>query len=223
MLMAPLLCHKCRRAFTPLEPPFCTVCGMIFKSRAGENHICGTCLDSPGYFSAARSAGVYDQSLMLLIHALKYKGKLQLIQPLSRLLFHSFYRYWEAGYFDLIIPVPLHKKKLRLRGFNQAHVLVKGWPDLAAMLMDAPDDIHIKTDILVRKKWTLPQTGLGRKARISNIKNAFDLTDPSLVRGRRILLVDDVFTTGSTVNECARILMHGGAECVNVLTLARAV
>jgi len=222
-LMAPVLCHKCRSAFSPVESPFCTVCGMIFKSREGEDHACGTCLDSPGHFNAARAAGIYDQSLMMLIHCLKYKGKLQLVRPLSRLLFYSFLRYWDAGYFDLIMPVPLHKKKLRLRGFNQTHLLVKDWPAIAAMVKGRPEDIHIEPDILVRKKWTRPQTGLGRKGRISNIKNAFGLTDASLVRGRRILLVDDVFTTGSTVNECARILMHGGAECVNVLTLARAV
>lgn len=223
MLMAPVLCPECRRAFSPVESPFCTVCGMVFESREGENHVCGACLDSPGHFSAARAAGIYDQSLMVLIHCLKYRGKLQLVRPLSRLLFHAFLRYWEIGFFDLIMPVPLHKKKLRLRGFNQAHLLVKDWPAIAAVLTGRPEDIHIEPGILVRKKWTRSQTGLGRSGRISNMKNVFDLTDASLVRGRRILLVDDVFTTGSTVNECARVLMHGGAECVNVLTLARAI
>lgn len=223
MLMAPVLCPECRRSFSPVESPFCTACGMIFKSREGGDHMCGTCLDAPGYFSAARAAGIYDQSLMILIHCLKYQGKLQLVRPLSRLLFHSFLRYWETGCFDMIIPVPLHKKKLRLRGFNQAHLLVKDWSAAAAMLSDGPENINVETDVLVRKKWTLPQTGLGRKGRLSNIKNAFGLANAPVVRGRRILLVDDVFTTGSTVNECARVLMHGGAECVDVLTLARAI
>jgi len=223
MLMAQVLCPECRRAFSPVESPFCTACGMIFKSREGEDHMCGTCLDAPMYFSAARAAGIYDQSLMTLVHCFKYQGKLQLVRPLSRLLFHSFLRYWETDRFDMIMPVPLHKKKLRLRGFNQAHLLLKDWPRAAAMLTGGIESLHIETDVLVRKKWTRPQTGLGRKGRISNIKNAFDLTDAFLVKGRRILLVDDVFTTGSTVNECARILIHGGAECVDVLTLARAI
>ncbi len=222
-LMAPVLCPECRLAFSPVEPPFCTVCGMVFKSREGENHTCGTCLAAPGHFSAARALGIYDQSLMILVHCLKYRGKLQLVRPLSRLLLDAFCRYWQGGYFDLIIPVPLHQKKLRSRGFNQAHLLVKEWPAEISRRSGTAADIHIAADVLVRQKWTRPQTGLGRKGRILNIKNAFDLPDAAPVRGKRILLVDDVFTTGSTVNECARVLMHGGAECVHVLTLARAM
>jgi ComF family protein len=221
--MAPVLCPECRLAFSPAAPPFCTACGMVFKSREGENHTCGTCLDAPGHFSAARAAGIYDQSLMTLVHCLKYKGKLQLVRPFSRLLLDAFCRYWQVAYFDLIIPVPLHKKKLQSRGFNQAHLLVKDWPAEISQMQGTAVNIHIAADVLVRQKWTRPQTGLGRKGRISNIKNAFDLTDAALVRGKRILLVDDVFTTGSTVNECARVLMNGGAESVNVLTLARAM
>jgi ComF family protein len=222
-LMAPVLCPECRLAFSPVEPPFCTVCGMVFKSRAGENHTCGACLDAPWQFSAARAAGIYDQSLMTLVHCLKYRGKLQLVRPLSRLLLDAFCRYWQVAYFDLIIPVPLHKKKLRSRGFNQAHLLVNEWPAEISRRQGTNANIHIAPDALVRQKWTRPQTGLGRKGRISNIKNAFDLPDASVVSGKRILLVDDVFTTGSTVSECARVLMHGGAKCVNVLTLARAM
>ncbi|PLX53179.1 MAG: hypothetical protein C0611_06545, partial [Desulfobacteraceae bacterium] len=83
--------------------------------------------------------------------------------------------------------------------------------------------IPVGGDILVRKRWTEPQTGLGRKERLKNIKNAFGVSDSSKVKGKKILLVDDVYTTGATVNECAKVLMKAGAACVDVLTLARAM
>jgi len=84
-------------------------------------------------------------------------------------------------------------------------------------------DIPVARDVLERRRWTEPQTGLGRKKRLTNVKNAFSVNDHSIIAGKRILLVDDVFTTGATANECAKVLLKGGAEHVDVLTLARAM
>jgi len=114
---------------------------------------------------------------------------------------------------DLIIPVPLHKKRLRQRGFNQALEL--------ARLFFPGEKRRIQPTILLRSRWTTPQTGLDGKHRRRNLAGAFQVRDARRVQGQRILLIDDVLTTGSTVNECARVLRQNGAGNVEVLTLAR--
>jgi ComF family protein len=171
----------------------------------------------------ARSAGVYDNVLMAAIHCLKYKEKIQLARPLGVLLFMAFCRYWNMANLNLIVPVPLHKRKLSSRGFNPSFFLVNEWALIVKSLNRALPAIPVAVDILVRKRWTESQTGLGRKERLQNIKNAFDVSDSSKVKRKNILLVDDVYTTGATANECAKVLMRAGAASVDVLTLARAM
>jgi ComF family protein len=160
---------------------------------------------------------------MAAIHRLKYKGKIQLARPFGMLLYTAFVSYWEENSVDLIIPVPLHVKKFRMRGFNPSFLLVRDWASIAAMLNDKLNVIPVSRDVLERRRWTEPQTGLGRKKRLTNVKNAFSINDLSKISGKKILLVDDVYTTGATVNECAKVLINGGAEHVDVLTLARAM
>ena len=222
-LMAPFLCPSCTSGFFPVESPKCSRCGMVFKSRQGEDHLCGECLDSPKRFQIARSAGIYKYTLMAVIHCFKYKGKTQLARPLGTLLFTAFINLWDKMSIDLIVPVPLHVKKLRMRGFNPSFLLVKEWVGIAKFLNVGLPDIPIDINVLERRRWTEPQTGLGRKERLANIKNAFNISNDSKITGKRILLVDDVYTTGATVNECAKVLLKGGAGHVDVLTLARAV
>lgn len=193
----------------------------MFKSREGENHVCGDCLTSPKMFRKARAAGIYDLAFKSVIHRFKYSGKTQLARPLGTLLFNAFAESWDKNSIDIILPVPLHIKRLRKRGFNQAYLLVKDWTKTADDLNNKQPCIDIDRDVLVRSRWTRPQTGLDRKKRIANIKNAFYVTNTSKVRGKKILIVDDVYTTGTTVNECAKTLMDGGAVHVDVLTLAR--
>jgi len=221
--MAPFLCPTCTSGFLPVESPQCSRCGMVFKSRQGEDHVCGECVDSPKRFQIARSAGIYKDTLMAVIHCFKYKGKTQLARPLGVLLFTAFINFWDKMSMDLIVPVPLHVKKLRMRGFNPSFLLVKDWVRIAEFLHVELADIPIDTTVLERRRWTEPQTGLGRKERLANIKNAFHIRDGSKITGKRILLVDDVYTTGATVNECAKVLLRGGAGHVDVLTLARAI
>ena len=221
-LMAPFLCPICASGFFPVESPKCSRCGMMFKSRQGEDHLCGECLDSPKKFQIARSAGMYKYALMAVIHCFKYKGKIQLSRPLGTLLFAAFVSFWDKMNIDLIVPVPLHSKKLRMRGFNPSFLLVKDWVRIANFLNVRLPDIPVDINVLTRRRWTEPQTGLRRKERLANIKNAFNITDGSKITGKRILIVDDVFTTGATVNECAKVLLKSGAGRVDVLTLARA-
>jgi ComF family protein len=222
-LMAPFLCPACTSGFLPVESPQCSRCGMVFKSRQGEDHVCGECLDSPKRFQIARSTGIYKYTLMAVIHCFKYKGKIQLARPLGTLLFAAFNNFWDKMSIDLIVPVPLHVKKLRMRGFNPSFLLVKDWVRIAEFLHVGFPDIPVDLNVLSRTRWTEPQTGLGRKERLANIKNAFNISNDSKITGKRILLVDDVYITGATVNECAKVLLKGGAGHVDVLTLARAV
>ena len=223
ILMSPFLCPTCSSSFLPVESPICPRCGIMFKSRVGEDHVCGECLKSPKRFGTARAPGVYDRALMTLVHRLKYNGKIQLAQPLGILLFFAFISFWDRNSVDLVVPVPLHIKRFRMRGFNQTFLLIRDWPDIAEKFNVEFLDIQIDRDVLVRNRWTEPQTGLDRKKRIANIKNAFSVSDPSKITEKRILLVDDVCTTGATADECAKVLLNSGAKQVDVLTLARAI
>jgi len=222
-LMSPFICANCSGTYMAIESPICSTCGVVFESREGEDHDCGECLNAPKKFKMARSAGVYDKVLMAAIHCLKYKEKIQLARPLGVILFLIFCRYWNRGNINLVMPVPLHKRKFRSRGFNASFLLVKEWTYITKALNGSLSVIPVAGDILVRKRWTEPQTGLGRKDRLRNIKNAFGVRDSSKIKGKKILLVDDVYTTGATANECAKVLIRAGAACVDVLTLARAM
>jgi ComF family protein len=124
-------------------------------------------------------------------------------------------RFWDADTVDLLVPVPLHVTRLRERGFNQAFLLITKWAKHEGLCFDGMS--------LCRRRRTDPQTGLSRQERGRNIRKAFAVRKPETIQGKRILLVDDVYTTGATVNACARILLEVGAATVDVLTLARAV
>ena len=215
-LLAPFVCPACLAVFLPVASPLCIQCGAVFISREGEDRLCGTCIESPKRFRIARACGVYDETLMALVHCFKYDGKIQLARPLGSLLLSGYFHYWKMDDIDLIVPVPLHVKRFRERGFNQSYLLVKDW---AQMSFQTPT---VERNVLVRKRKTDPQTGLGRKRRITNIKDAFSVSDPSKIFGKRVLLVDDVYTTGATVDECSTALRRAGAKQVDVLTLARA-
>jgi ComF family protein len=221
--MEPYLCPDCSTGFDPLQSPMCPQCGVMFETRHGEDHLCGDCIGSPRHFSKARSLGVYDNTLMSVIHRLKYNGKIQLADPLGALLFSLFLMHWGKGGIDLVVPVPLHVKRFRKRGFNQSLLLVGHWDRWAGSLDQGKWRLEIGCRLLVRTRQTQPQTGLNRKNRLENIKNAFAVVKPEDVRDKRILLVDDVFTTGTTVDECAKALQRAGARQVDVLTVARAL
>ncbi|WP_435547922.1 ComF family protein [Desulfobacterium sp. N47] len=222
-VMSPFLCSSCLVDYLPVESPFCSSCGIVFKSREGTDHICQKCIEHPKRFGKARSVFLYSKSVMEVIHSFKYKGKLQLADPLELLLFSVLIRYWGLNDFDLVVPVPLHPKRFRSRGFNQAYILVKNFKKLAELITAAPAGFDIGRDILQRTKWTQPQTGLGREERIKNIKGAFTVNKHCKVKKTRILLIDDVYTTGATADECAKALFEAGVQSVDVLTIAGAI
>lgn len=149
------------------------------------------------------------------IHQLKFGGQLHWVRPLAELLERLVRREAAILLADMIFPVPLHVKRLRQRGFNQAGLL--------ARVLGHQLELPVHYDCLVRRCWTEPQTRLNREERLHNVKDAFMVADARKVKGRRILLVDDVYTTGTTLNECARILKAGGAAAIHAVTVSRAV
>jgi len=217
------LCRRCRQGIYPITPPLCPACGVMFESRTGADHYCGDCLEDSRFFRRARAALLYQATVPELIRRFKYKGKLQLAAPFGAVLFLAFRKYWADDPVDLIIPVPLHPKRFRNRGFNQSYLLLRNWKQLLKQQGSQLQPASIATNVLVRVKSTAPQAGLNRRERVRNIQHAFKVQLPERVRSKRILLVDDIFTTGATIDECARILLGSGAERVDVLTLARAV
>ena len=221
--LATYLCPNCLAEMVRVESPLCICCGIPFKSRQGQDHYCGACTASGKKFGIARAPLVYDRIITEVIHCFKYRGKIQLAKPLGELLLTAFMFFWDKDSIDIILPVPLHSGRFRRRGFNQADLLIRNWPEMAVRRFCDFSPIRIERDVLIRKFPTAPQTALGRAQRAVNIKNAFDLNREEAIVDKRVLLIDDVYTTGATVNECGRLLLSRGAHQVDVLTLARAI
>lgn len=230
-ILFPPLCHCCRsfipgRAEIHLCPgcvakirvigsPLCPVCGMPHARKDGIDHLCGACMTATRPFERARSALGFDGPVQELIHRFKYGKKAHLSRPLGLLASRFLEPLKTDAAADLVVPVPLHDRRLRARGFNQAHligvVVAKQW------------GIPLSADNLRRIRWTEPQTCLAATDRERNVRGAFGVVRPERFEGKRLLLVDDVFTTGSTVTECARALKAARAREVSVLTVARAL
>jgi ComF family protein len=222
-----ILCGICVKEVSFVESPICKRCGCMFESKWDTDHFCGTCLGIIGkkkkVYSKARAAALNEKTLRTLIHCFKYNGKIRLAEKLSEILFFTFLQYWRAEEIDLVVPVPLHDKRFRSRGFNQAYLLIRSWPKLSRKYKMSAPDVFRGKDAIRRIRWTRSQVGLGPRERKNNVKNAFVVADPEQVSGKKALLIDDVFTTGATVDECTRILMKSGAVAVDVLTLARGI
>jgi len=208
----PLFCEFCAEKIALIREPLCRLCGKPFFKAAGAGHLCGACLSARWHFAGARSLIVYDETVAGVIQRFKYNGDTTGLSSFAAL--QKELAYLQDSFApDLIVPVPLHWQRLRQRGFNQALLL--------ARVFFPGDKEKISVNALERFQKTLPQAGLSGVERRRNIKASFRVQKKPLVVGRKILLVDDVFTTGTTVNECARVLVFAGASEVRVLTLAR--
>lgn len=207
------LCRQCWQRIDYLKPPWCTTCGTAVTGNPVHTHYCGACLRHPPPYRQARSCIRYDQPARLLLHRLKYHGDTTVLPAIRHIIAHSGSH--DMATADLIVPVPLFVKRLKARGLNQAEILAHlFFPDRAE---------SIRTDILTRVRDTMSQTALSGSARRNNLRSAFQVQKRACVKGGRICLVDDVFTTGTTAAECAKILMNCGAKEVWVLTLARVI
>lgn len=209
-------CSACLQTLELVSEPYCPTCGNPYATEGPAPHLCGDCLGGVHFFDRARATGFYLGLLREVIHRFKYGGQTFLARPLAKILAASAKELAGLHNIDLIVPVPLHSRRLRQRGFNQAALLAR---HLGSALKISVDYASLK-----RSRWTEPQTGLTRRQRAANVKGAFDLIRPEKIEAKSILLVDDVFTTGETVNQCVRALKKdGGAKEVVVLTVARTV
>jgi ComF family protein len=220
------LCPACLMDFQPALSPLCSQCGAVFNAVDGEDHLCENCIRAPRHFHQARAAGIYEGALRRMIQGFKFHGKIHLARPLGLLMLHAFYDMYAQNASAVpgaVVPVPLHAARLRKRGFNQAYLLADHLIDLNRQYPD-PSFFALETslEMLHRNRSTHPQTGLNKNLRKTNIADAFTVHAPEKAAGKHILLIDDVYTTGATVDECARVFIRAGAARVDVLTLARA-
>ena len=210
----PFFCQRCWDQITPIRSPSCPRCAHPFPSPYAlrPGYVCGSCRKHPPAYNRAWTPYAYQSPLKEAIGLLKYRGKTQLAPSLARLIAQTTPAPTNV---DAILAVPLHADRLREREFNQALLLAyhlgKQW------------NLPVLTDVLRRTKPTPPQTSLTRRERLKNLRKCFAVTTPSAIEGKIMLIVDDVFTTGTTVNECAKALRKAGAQAVYVQTLARMV
>ncbi|MGI8820189.1 MAG: ComF family protein [Chthoniobacterales bacterium] len=208
------LCGSCAKNAPRIKPPFCARCSQPFSGAITEVFSCANCTERVLHFEAAvaafRSRGVVRE----VIHKFKYGKEIHLRYPVADWLLETLDDPRLVGRrIDLVIPVPLHPARQRDRGFNQAQLL--------AQIMSRRTGLPMKP-VLERIRYTTTQTMFDRSERIENLRDAFRLRKKADVRGLRVLLIDDVLTTGSTLSECARVLKAGGAISVYAATAARA-
>lgn len=199
-----------------IAAPFCGSCGVPFpydSAVSGGDARCAACLSDPPPFASARSALVYDDASRDIILKLKHADHLQAVPTLVPMLMRAGGD-MVAGC-DVIVPVPLHRWRLLRRRFNQSAMLALG--------LSRASGQDCVLDMLTRTRATPPQGHKRARDRASNVRKAFAMTPRHNVQGKTVLLVDDVFTTGSTLRECANVLLAAGARAVHVLTIARAV
>jgi competence protein ComFC len=208
------LCTECEKKAPRITPPFCEKCSEQFAGAISGSFSCANCAHRRLYFDAAvscyRSRGIVRE----LVHQFKYGRQFHLRHPLADWLGQTMHdpRLRDRR-FDILVPVPLHPARERERGFNQAQSL--------AELLSARISVPVRS-ALERIRYTTTQTAFDRAERMENLRDAFRLRENAHVRDLRVLLIDDILTTGSTLSECARILRRAGAISVHAATAARA-
>lgn len=242
------VCSNCWENVNLIEPPFCATCGLPLSidpnAAASIELLCANCRKGKSPFSKARALGIYEYELRDIILLLKFKGKKSLAKELASMAYARIKESAITEGVDGIIPVPLYWRRKRERGFNQAELL--------AAHLSSSLGIELLTDYLRRIRNTPPQSQVNPKERAKNVRGAFKVREPwwriiigllqiAILRLKRkrlkkwklstpthylkrktVLLIDDIFTTGATVSECARALKKAGAKEVRVFTIARA-
>ncbi|MCX5715783.1 MAG: ComF family protein [Candidatus Omnitrophica bacterium] len=211
-----VICETCFSGIKKNLPPYCVKCGRSLRGSTENVEICWECSGKDFYYDKSWSAFLYEGAVKEALHLFKYSGKLSISRLFCGLLinFLKENRQILTG-IDAVIAVPLHSVKLREREFNQAHML--------ASAISKEFKIQDSSACLKRAVRTRPQSELDKNERYENVKNTFAVTaqTPGVYVGKNILLVDDLFTTGATLNECGRVLKEAGADSIRCLTFAR--
>lgn len=214
------VCDGCLRSIAAFDGPQCRICGerLLGQIPAGAEPLCGLCRRARPTYERAFAIGPYDGALRDLIHLLKYQRITPAARPLGQALVASLHAAMaEASEQAVLVPIPLYQGKRRQRSFNQAEEIAQG------AVKAAGAKIRIAPELLERVRETVSQTGLTRHQRRQNVRGAFAVPRRFVgaVKGRNIILLDDVFTTGTTAEECARVMRRAGAAKVWVVTAAR--
>lgn len=205
------ICPDCEKKLKKIQPPVCSKCSKPINYRSSID-LCSECCDTKRYFTMSKSPYAYEGIIQKAIHRYKYHNKPYFYKFFGSLII-NFMEEINYTNFDLIVSVPLHPSKMRKRGYNQSELIAK----YLASKLSIP-----YADVLKRTKKTSPQSGQSKSQRRRNIKDAFEIKSPAeKVINSSILLVDDIYTTGSTVDECSKVLVNYGAANVYVITIAR--
>lgn len=208
------LCPECFAKVNFISQPICRHCGNPLPA-GGSVPFCALCVgDKHNPFRMQRSQVKYDDGSRPLLVGFKFNDRTENAAFLARWLFVAGHDIWEQGA-DVLVPVPLHKARLRRRRYNQSALLCRELSRLTGIPVDYTS--------LARHKNTRPQVEISGRERRSNVKNAFCLTRNNVFSGKRVVIVDDVLTTGATLKECGLTVLSGGAESVDALTVARVV
>lgn len=208
-----LVCTQCRGQVRFIQPPFCDRCGLPFEGEITNTFECTNCRELELHFNSARSAVVLKTVVSEAMHAYKYNRAMWFERFLAGLLLQKAVPALRPQKWDIIVPVPLHPTKLREREFNQAARLAK---HLGAAL-----NLPVDTKSLQRITPTQTQTKLSRADRAKNVRGAFAVRKGVRLTSKRVIVLDDMFTTGATTSDCARALQSSGAAEVCVWTVAR--
>ncbi len=209
------ICPSCQQKINPIPPPTCIRCGSSIEKEVIEKDRCARCRSGVWHFEKAFAVSPFEGPMAVLIRQFKFRGRKEVSAFGGQLMASVLKKGAVQRAYDLLVPVPLHIRRLRQRGFNQSLLLAREVGRVTGIAIDSL--------VLRRHRWTKPQLGLDEKSRHENVRGAFETPNPARLRDQRILIIDDVFTTGHTVNECAATLMASGARRVDVLTLARVV
>ena len=208
------LCSSCHQTIQLLKVPLCIRCASPLPPYGSYRSLCGPCSSHRPYYDRGFALVRYEEPVKTVFHHIKFGKKIWLLRLFAPLVEQCSNRLNVSDY-DMLIPVPLDSKRQRERGFNQAQAI-------AGMLKRSNPNRNLGIrEPLVKWKRTLPQSQLTRHERLKNVEGVFSVRKRSLVHGKHILLVDDIFTTGSTINECAKLLKEEGAERVDFFTIAR--
>lgn len=204
--------RNCLQKIALVIPPICARCGRPQRLEVNSAPLCRQCRETRYYFSKARAVAVYEGSLREILSELKYRYRPELGEALGKLLVEWVKLHPKFPDFKLIIPIPINDRKLEQRGYNQAELLAKPLQKYLG--------IPLANDIIMREKITESQNALCKEERFQNMQGAFRVVNAERLASAKVLLIDDILTTGATASEAARVLLRAGAAEVSVLTVA---